>query len=66
MTTTIPTPPPPTGHGYISDKDRYLARLKRIEDRPVASTAWWVTLAAWWSRPSCCRSRTCPGNSWFG
>lgn len=31
MTTTIPTPPSPTGHGYISDKDRYLARLKRIE-----------------------------------
>ena len=31
MTTTIPTPPSPSGHGYISDKDRYLARLKRIE-----------------------------------
>lgn len=30
MTTTTPTPPL-TGHGYISDKDRYLARLKRIE-----------------------------------
>ena len=29
------TPPPASGnsanHGYISDKDRYLARLKRIE-----------------------------------
>jgi len=24
-------PPPPTVHSYISDKDRYLARLKRIE-----------------------------------
>src|SRR5699024_499888 len=25
------TPPTEAGHGYISDKDRYLARLKRIE-----------------------------------
>ena len=25
------TPDPDAGHGYISDKDRYLARLKRIE-----------------------------------
>lgn len=32
MTTLIPpTRPPETVHGYISDKDRYLARLKRIE-----------------------------------
>ncbi|MBU8578602.1 metal-sensitive transcriptional regulator [Brevibacterium luteolum] len=32
MTTLIPpTRPPGAGHGYISDKDRYLARLKRIE-----------------------------------
>ncbi|GGA00863.1 MULTISPECIES: metal-sensitive transcriptional regulator [Nesterenkonia] len=29
MTTT--TDSPTAGHGYISDKDRYLARLKRIE-----------------------------------
>src|SRR5690625_384626 len=28
---TITTPPTEAGHGYISDKDRYLARLKRIE-----------------------------------
>ncbi|GGA00483.1 metal-sensing transcriptional repressor [Nesterenkonia alkaliphila] len=29
MTTT--TDSPTAGHGYFSDKDRYLARLKRIE-----------------------------------
>ncbi|WP_109472446.1 metal-sensitive transcriptional regulator [Ornithinimicrobium cavernae] len=34
--TTMTTPPestvdPHTGHGYITDKARYLARLKRIE-----------------------------------
>ena len=28
---TITTPSGEVGHGYISDKDRYLARLKRIE-----------------------------------
>ncbi len=28
---TITTPPTEADHGYISDKDRYLARLKRIE-----------------------------------
>src|SRR5690625_1473219 len=28
---TITTPPTEAGHGYISDKDRYLARLKLIE-----------------------------------
>lgn len=28
---TITRPPTEAGHGYISDKDRYLARLKRIE-----------------------------------
>lgn len=28
---TITTPAAEAGHGYISDKDRYLARLKRIE-----------------------------------
>lgn len=27
-------------HGYITDKDRYLARLKRIEGQHVACTAW--------------------------
>lgn len=33
MATTprTPTSPPAPAHGYISDKDRYLARLKRIE-----------------------------------
>ena len=32
MTTTAPTvEEAATGHGYISDKNRYLARLKRIE-----------------------------------
>ncbi|EIC06729.1 MAG: CopY family transcriptional regulator [Microbacterium sp.] len=31
MTSAAPTPQAPAGHGYISDKDRYLARLKRIE-----------------------------------
>ncbi|OSM44558.1 metal-sensitive transcriptional regulator [Nesterenkonia sp. PF2B19] len=31
MTTTPQTPPLATSRGYISDKDRYLARLKRIE-----------------------------------
>ncbi|CCI82763.1 metal-sensitive transcriptional regulator [Corynebacterium otitidis] len=31
MSTPSPAPQPPAGHGYISDKDRYLARLKRIE-----------------------------------
>lgn len=31
MTTANRTPQVPAGHGYISDKDRYLARLKRIE-----------------------------------
>lgn len=30
MATTAETPSSPS-HGYISDKDRYLARLKRIE-----------------------------------
>ncbi|WP_040320060.1 metal-sensitive transcriptional regulator [Aeromicrobium marinum] len=28
---STPTAPGPSDHGYISDKDRYLARLKRIE-----------------------------------
>jgi CsoR family transcriptional regulator, copper-sensing transcriptional repressor len=28
---TVPTPSSPASHGYISDKDRYLARMKRIE-----------------------------------
>lgn len=28
---TIATPTAEASHGYISDKDRYLARLKRIE-----------------------------------
>ena len=28
---TITTPSAEVGHGYISEKDRYLARLKRIE-----------------------------------
>ena len=28
---TATTNASPAGHGYISDKDRYLARLKRIE-----------------------------------
>lgn len=27
-------------HGYVSDKARYLARLKRIEGQPAASTGW--------------------------
>lgn len=32
MTTTTPTmTQTPGGHGYIGDKDRYLARLRRIE-----------------------------------
>lgn len=31
MTTSTPMPQAHAGHGYISDKDRYLARLKRIE-----------------------------------
>lgn len=31
MTSTGPIPQTSTGHGYINDKDRYLARLKRIE-----------------------------------
>lgn len=30
-TSTTPIRETPAGHGYISDKDRYLARLKRIE-----------------------------------
>ncbi|MGJ0184261.1 metal-sensitive transcriptional regulator [Corynebacterium glyciniphilum] len=30
-TLTTPTQPAKTTHGYINDKDRYLARLKRIE-----------------------------------
>lgn len=31
MTITAPAQTTPAGHGYISDKERYLARLKRIE-----------------------------------
>ncbi|MDO5663402.1 MAG: metal-sensitive transcriptional regulator, partial [Brachybacterium sp.] len=31
MTTTTPATVTPVSHGYISDKDRYLARMKRIE-----------------------------------
>lgn len=31
MTTTAPAVDETANHGYISDKDRYLARLKRIE-----------------------------------
>lgn len=31
MSTTAATDSTPAGHGYISDKDRYLTRLKRIE-----------------------------------
>lgn len=31
MTATAPTSATPASHGYISDKDRYLARMKRIE-----------------------------------
>ncbi|GFZ89671.1 metal-sensitive transcriptional regulator [Nesterenkonia alkaliphila] len=31
MATTAPRPADTTSHGYISDKDRYLTRLRRIE-----------------------------------
>lgn len=31
MTTSVPLHTKSASHGYISDKDRYLARMKRIE-----------------------------------